>query len=517
MATAQIGIRGNNAVVPYNAATKRTKQLTLTITSAQSGWSTTRAVGIVYADSAGTWRLRFNIAGSFTAVGAGALNFACTISNVITAATTQALAAVFTSATPVMRAYTSGSDGVLNVRAVDGTGADGVRIFGDIELSTEPTTLTVAANMEGAVNVDVYVPEASLTVPGIVRVGDQTFAGVKAMPSGIVVPPIKNYLINGGFDFWQRATSGSAPTNNNGSFIADRWRAVDVSQGYYGVARNATPVSTNSQYSVDCSTTNTGLQYPSNYHIIESADAAELVGQTVCFSIKAKRVGSFTAGNLRMGVAYLNTKDKAPSDYQNNSGTYTYTVIRAVDVQAISTMPTSMTTYYITVTIPASGANGLLVWVAGIALAASATGVMWNMGEAMLHVGTSPAPFSRAGRSLAGDLALAQRYFETSYPMGVVVGASDTPIPTRLAITSSEIVGSEFKVTKRDVPTVRFYSGDGTNAGTLGSVQLWNNGTTKANVNSVLEKTTFGISVLTTATVTAGSFYRYHWTADSEI
>ena len=52
-------------------------------------------------------------------------------------------------------------------------------VLGDVELNAEPTW--AAANMEGVVAVDVFVPEATATVAGIVGTGAQTIAGDKTL------------------------------------------------------------------------------------------------------------------------------------------------------------------------------------------------------------------------------------------------------------------------------------------------------------------------------------------------
>ena len=181
MTVCNVGIRSGNTVVPYASAQKRTKEVTLTVTG--TNWTTARAKAIFYADSAGVWRMRFNIGGSISTATA---SLTLTISNIVfVSGVNQACCAYdiyndnnWSSA----RASNGGNTILIRANAV----SEYLGCSGDVELASEPTTYTTAANMEGVVAA-VYIAPASATVDGIVDRSAQTFAGVKTFNSGVVL------------------------------------------------------------------------------------------------------------------------------------------------------------------------------------------------------------------------------------------------------------------------------------------------------------------------------------------
>jgi hypothetical protein len=189
MANNIIGIRNNNVILPYNATTKRTKEVALTVTSAQAGWSTTRAVGVFYADSNGVWRLRFNITGSITPTTLTTTTL--TISNVaFKAGTNQACSGFWgNNATITPRVIALGSGGDIQVDSSSASSVAGVNVSGDVELNAEPTTYTTSANMEGVIAADVFIVPASAGVSGIVNNTSGNTAGtpIKGKTDGVAV------------------------------------------------------------------------------------------------------------------------------------------------------------------------------------------------------------------------------------------------------------------------------------------------------------------------------------------
>lgn len=182
-----IGVRNNNTIVSYSAATKRTKQIDLSLSCSQGGWTSSYAKGIIYRDSTGNWRLAFNIAGTFTAANLSTLQVS--IDNVKPLAI-QSISAFFSGATILgtTQSYieTSGTAGRITLLSTaSNTNANGIYASGDIALSEEPTTYTTAANMEGVTAVDVYIPPASATESGLINTGTQTFAGAKTFNDAI--------------------------------------------------------------------------------------------------------------------------------------------------------------------------------------------------------------------------------------------------------------------------------------------------------------------------------------------
>lgn len=123
----------------------------------------------------------------------------------------------------------------------------------------------------------------------------------------------KNLVINGGFDIWQRGTSGSSA----GSFVADRWtinsnstthaRSSDVPTGFrYSLLMTATSAS-NAQVTQK----------------IESLNCNGLVGEPITLSFWAKS----TSGSTQLGtyISHCNSENDFGSTTTVGSGFFTLT------------------------------------------------------------------------------------------------------------------------------------------------------------------------------------------------
>lgn len=179
MATANVGIRSGNVIVPYVSSTKRTKQVALTVTG--TNWTSDYAVGMAYADSSGTWRLIFNIRGHTSS---GATSLALTLESP-TAVTfpgyVQAAAAQGEGTAPYTASGNTGiSTGRITISASSSTTIWAVS--GDVALASEPTW--AAANMEGVVAADVYIAPQ---VPGV-SAGLVPAQGLDGRTDGVAVP-----------------------------------------------------------------------------------------------------------------------------------------------------------------------------------------------------------------------------------------------------------------------------------------------------------------------------------------
>jgi hypothetical protein len=256
MTTAQIGVKSGNVIVPYVSTTKRTKELNISsgVTSNPAA-ATVEVSAIFYADSAGKWRMNFtgqveyaaqaNLSGDGTAY----LTFA-TGSNFATTPSAQGVvmdALNDTLANQVVMCQSAASSNRLSFYG-SSTTIRYLRFSGDVLLVGEPTTYTTAANMEGVIAADVYIPPASGATPGIVDGnaatwnGPKTFADAPIFNSGIYldnvggVQTLLNYFEFGTF-------------NLNGDFASDvtvRYTRIDriVIMTSEGVPGHSTPINT---------------------------------------------------------------------------------------------------------------------------------------------------------------------------------------------------------------------------------------------------------------------------------
>jgi hypothetical protein len=253
----------------------------------------------------------------------------------------------------------------------------------------------------------------------------------------------KNFLINGGFDIWQRGTSFSNPAG--AAYTADRWNNNNLVQNTQTVSQQTTGVPAGSQY---CLRTAYGAasSYSNKAQIIETNNTKMLQGKTVTFTVKVRRNASFT-GNLDMQVSKASGTDIGLAGSWSAIGTTTITNAQ---------LPTATTsadwfTGSLTVSIPNDGtANTLKVSVAETSVQGS--GAYFEMAEAQLELGSVGTAFSRTGGTIQGELAACQRYYwraggDTNFQtFGVGTAQSTTaaqvsvqnPVPMRVAPTSIE-------------------------------------------------------------------------------
>jgi hypothetical protein len=280
----------------------------------------------------------------------------------------------------------------------------------------------------------------------------QLTSTVEQNTGGAVAPFVagKNAIINGNFDIFQRSSFSSQTSSG---YTLDRWWAglggtVTVSQQTTG-APNGSRYLMRVAYNASSSFSNT-------YQFIETNNVAVLWGNSVTFSVLLRRNSSFAA-NLTIGVQKTSTVDGGAGASWTDIGNTTI---------SNSNLPTGTgsSNWYkasVTVTVPNDGtANGLKVYINESSSGSS--GAYYEIAQAQLEVGSVATPFSRAGSTLQGELALCQRYFQrignnggayfiyciaTAEGSGTIWGAIPLPVTMRttpsMTATSS---GSTFTV-----------------------------------------------------------------------
>jgi len=267
----------------------------------------------------------------------------------------------------------------------------------------------------------------------------QLTSTVEQNSAGAAAPWVgaKNFAANGGFDWWQRGTSFSSA----GVYTADRW--------YYSFGGTVT-------LSQETSIIPTGATYAAKvlagasssfgelYQALESYDVTRLAGQTITIS------GYVRANSTYTGNAVIAIQTNTTANTQTG-GTWTE--------QANSAYTPSTSTYNrftLTYAVPA-GTAGLRIRLGNSSTQASGAALYW--GNVQVEVGSVATPFSRAGATLQGELALCMRYYQriksvtayggigmiarvTSSSANGVVAWMPTSIPLRAAATSLDVGGS---------------------------------------------------------------------------
>ena len=155
MTTNQLGIRNSNIIVPYTAATKRTKEVALSLSGTNYS-STSFASGVAFADSAGVWRISLNINANTSSSSSGTI-----VISGVSFSGSQVVASLPNGGSS--SAYTTNGNGTITWSST--ANSTNILLSETLLLASKPTWAD--ANMEGVLPVDVYIPPASATSAGL--------------------------------------------------------------------------------------------------------------------------------------------------------------------------------------------------------------------------------------------------------------------------------------------------------------------------------------------------------------
>jgi hypothetical protein len=265
---------------------------------------------------------------------------------------------------------------------------------------------------------------------------------------GGAVPPFvagKNFIINGGFDIWQRGTS-FASGGASGSYGPDRWQ-IGRGSASVTLSRQSTGAPIGTQYySRQTSTGNSSYFDLDTY--IETSNVAQLWGRVVTFSVKLR-------GNATQAT---NTGNTMTFDLEKSSTTdagigATWTKINGVAVVSsaipVGTTSADWMTASFTATVPNDGTANSLRIISQYNGTGNVNGSIFDIGAVQLEVGSVATPFSRAGGTIQGELAACQRYYyrttATNYATYSTVGNAFS--------TTQGVVQTRLPVTMRIPPT----------------------------------------------------------------
>lgn len=211
-----------------------------------------------------------------------------------------------------------------------------------------------------------------------------------------------NYIINGGFDIWQRGTSAFTGTAGAGIYSADRWRiGHDGSGALTGIQQVMSPATISG-------VNESGYYYRVNSTVAASSgnmflttrleDARTLAGQAVTLSFWAKSASAITYTPALL------------QDFGSGGSVATVTYFAPI------TLSTSWTRYSITTIVPSvSGKTinaGSYLAVYPVLFTTVNTIDIWGV---QLEAGSTATPFRRNANSLQGELAACQRYYIRIY------------------------------------------------------------------------------------------------------
>lgn len=262
--------------------------------------------------------------------------------------------------------------------------------------------------------------------------GAVTVAGTWTMPAVVLtdvntgpVGGLRNLLLNGSMDIWQRsATSG---TNGYGP---DRWTSL----GTTSWARSTDVPDSRFIFSLEFAAASAA--YPLARQYIEAANTRHLVGKNAICSFWAKNVAGTAPMNVYVGHA--NALDNFTGQTQ-------------IAVVTASASPSSSWQRYICNlgVMPSGAANGLAFQVYRTDASASTTRIT----GVQLEIGAVATNYEFMGErgGIAAELARCQRYYQVIDTQGLM---------GQVALTTGIIFGRSSVVEMRAAPTLSLLRGD---------------------------------------------------------
>jgi hypothetical protein len=245
--------------------------------------------------------------------------------------------------------------------------------------------------------------------------------------NGSAGPLSQNYIINGGFDIWQRGTTFSAVTSV--IFTADRFRIAGYSGSGSTFSRQAfTPGELvantfgDAQFYLRANSTNTQVYFDQRIE-----DVRTLAGQVATLSFWAKAASPLTlSSNLFQGFGSGGSSDNVFTSKNNSITTSWQRFTHTFTVPSVSGKTIGAGSFLSPYFVSATLNTNLDIW-----------GVQ-------LEAGSTATPFRRNANSLQGELAACQRYYQR-FDCGSLFGPvslvgtaiSTTRMFTTLAMKSS--------------------------------------------------------------------------------
>lgn len=275
-----------------------------------------------------------------------------------------------------------------------------------------------------------------------------------------------NFIINGNFDFWQRNTTFAVSTTN--TYTADRFACL-MTGSTSTVARQATALTESFRANYFLRSAVTSSAGVSNFNLMTQKieNVVRLGGKQVTLSFWAK-----ADSTRNMSIEFVQNFGTGGSP--------------SADVNAQGVTKVALTTSWqqFTVTVTLASISGKVL---GTDLNSSYTAVnFWldaganfnartsslgqqsgtfDIAQVKLELGSNATAFVLAGKTISGELAACQRYYEKTYNTDVVPGtATVNGRASSMKVTTGEWSHMiyEFAVAKRTTPTFLFWDLAGT-------------------------------------------------------
>jgi hypothetical protein len=265
----------------------------------------------------------------------------------------------------------------------------------------------------------------------------------------------RNFVINGGFDIWQRGTSFAGANSN--TYTADRWNMYfPTSPTNYTLSRQSVSDSTNLPFIQYClrvqRTAGTATAGGTIGTSIEIVNSIPLAGKQIVLSYYARKGANYSESSSNM--AYSLKSGTGSTDANGIYNTYTG---QATVLSGQSTLTTTWQRFSYTASIASTATQLALSLDIGASGTAGAADFIEITGV-QLEVGSVATQFSRAGATIQGELAACQRYYFRNAPI------ANGNAPIAMGWTGSTTSGNIFvapPVTMRTTPTAVDFSSVG--------------------------------------------------------
>lgn len=400
------------------------------------------------------------------------------------------------SGTPIVVNQTTGDAYVL----LSSNSISGVNTTGNAATATTATTATT-----------VSTTVASGATGTTQSVGDNStkIATTEFVQSAL--PSRRNLVINGAFDIAQRNTT-YALTTSFAYGCVDRWgfhqaTTASCTASQVAIATSGIPFRYGLKLQRTAAATTTGVISATT--AFETTDSVKFAGKQVTLSFYAKAGANYSAASSILNFAVITGTGTDQANAADPSGSWTGA---ATPLSVAQVITTTLTKYTVTGTL-AAGATQIAVrayWTpvgtAGADDSVTITGVQ-------LEVGASATDFEF--RSIHQELALCQRYYETSWGLGESASGIQGLVKiTGLASASAQhSLSTVFKVQKRSTPTMTYYD----SAGTSGVLTTFDSGGAPTN-GATVALSEVGMSKVTTYPNNAAICgFGYSYTANAEL
>lgn len=265
---------------------------------------------------------------------------------------------------------------------------------------------------------------------------------------------MRNLIINGAMQVWQRGTSFTDTTAGGNFYTADRWGANRAGDATGITISRSTSAPSGFQYSLALQRTagNSGVAGLYLFYSNETVNSIQYQGQSIVLSFYAKAGANYSGGSLSLNVNTGTGTDQRVYAYTGSS-----TII-----SSSQSITTTWTRYTFTGTVPSNATeigfniNWTPTGTAGADDAIYITGVQ-------LERGTVATPFEY--RNYQQELAMCQRYYYKNLP---AAGGSHLGVGFCSSTTAMQNL-TNFPVPMRTNPTALEQSGTATDYRVLSS------------------------------------------------